>query len=105
MKNTSVVLELKRYTNLEDLNGSYQYGSSHLFSAKGLISEDEYGDMSRFRVNSEEDYGGQYNEADIYYYHLWIVQDLFLIHITSSGSEEAGKVIERMGQQILTEFA
>lgn len=105
LEDTEVIIELKRFTDIHDLNGSYQYDSSHHFSAEGLISDDEYGDQSRFRVNSEQDYGGQRNDPDVYYYHLWITKDLYLIHITSSGSEEARDSIEDIGQRILSKFA
>lgn len=105
LNGTRVILEVKKFTNMEDLNGSYQYDSSHYFSAEGLISENEYGDQSRFRVNSEKDYGGEYNKPGVYYYHLWICKDLYLIHITSSGrSEEAGEYVPEMGRLILSEF-
>jgi len=101
---SEVVLELKKFTNLEDLNGSYQYDSSHLFSVEGLISENEYGDFSRFRVSNENDYGGQFNDPAIYYYHLWIVKDKYLIHITSKGKEEAKEYIAKTGRLILGKF-
>lgn len=104
LEETEVVVELRKYTNLHDLNGTYQYSSSHLFSAEGLISEDEFGDQSKFRVNSEHDYGGEFNEPNIYYYNLWITKDLYLIHVTSKGSGEAKSYIERIGQRILNKF-
>src|SRR3989344_6145945 len=104
LNNTEVILELKRFTNLEALNGSYQYDSSHLYSIQGLISENEYGDQSRFRVNNENDYGGQFNEPGIYFYHLWFTKDLYLIHITSKGSKEAGEYIAEIGQRILSKL-
>ncbi len=89
LNDTEVVIELKKFANYEALDGSYQYDSSHLYSVEGLISENDYGDKSRFRVNSEHDYMGHLNEPGVYYYHLWICKDLYLIHITSKGSEEA----------------
>lgn len=101
---TEVIIELKRFTNPEDLNGSYQYDSSHLYSAEGLISEDDYGDMSRFRVNNENDYMGHLNPPGVYYYHLWITKDLYLIHVTSKGTVEAEDSIAEIGQAILSKF-
>ena len=101
---TEIIIELKKFTNFEDLNGSYQYDSSHLFSVQGLISENAYGDFSRFRVSNENDYGGQYNDPNIYYYHLWIVKDKYLIHITSKGKEEAKEYIAKTGRLILGKF-
>ena len=102
--NSEVILELKKFTNLEDLKNTYQYDSSHLYSAEGLISENTYGDLSRFRVNNENDYGGQFNKPGVYYYHLWICRDLYLIHITSKGIEEDKEYIESIGQRILLKF-
>jgi hypothetical protein len=104
LNDTWVVIELKKFTNREDLNNAYKYDSSHLFGAKGLISEDTYGDQSRFRVNSEDDYGAEFNEPGVYYYHLWITKNDYLIHITSKGSEEADEYITEIGQQILSKF-
>jgi len=104
LNDTWVVLELKKFTNLEDRNGTYQYESSHLFSVQGLISENDYGDLSRFRVNNENDYGGQYNNPNVYYYHLWICKNEYLIHITSKGSKEAREYIAKTGRQILSKF-
>ena len=104
LNNTQVIIELQRFADYEALNGSYQYGSSHLYGANGLISENAYGDQSRFRVNSPDDYGGQFNDPNVFYYHLWICKDLFLIHITSSGSKEAKGPIAAIGRQILKKF-
>ena len=104
LNDTQVIIELQKFTNIEALNGAYQYDSSHLYSIEGLISENDYGDKSRFRVNNEHDYGGQYNEPNIYYYHLWICKDLYLIHITSKGSKEAGEYIAKIGWRILSKF-
>ena len=102
--NTEIIIELSKYTNFKDLNSSYQYNSLHLRSSEGLISENNYGDQSRFYVNHESDYGGQFNELDIYYYHLWIVKDSYLIHITSKGSKEAKEYIKEIGLKILGKF-
>lgn len=102
---TSVIIELQRFANREALNGTYQYNSLHLFSVEGLISENDFGDQSRFRVNSEKDYGGEFNEPGVYYYHLWICKDEYLIHITSGGrSEEARDYIAETGRLILSKF-
>ena len=104
LKDTNVVIELQKFANYEALNGSYQYSSQHLYSIEGLISENDYGDMSRFRVNNVNDYGGQYNDPNVYYYHLWIAKNEYLIHITSKGTKEADKYIAKIGQQILSKF-
>lgn len=105
LNNTSVIIQLQKFENYDALNGSYQYDSSHYYSAEGLISENEYGDQSRFRVNNENDYGGQYNEPGVYYYHLWITKDLYLIHVTSGGrSQEADDYVVNIGQAILSKF-
>jgi hypothetical protein len=105
LNDTQVIIELQKFADYEALNGSYQYDSSHLYSVQGLISENDYGDQSRFRVNNVNDYGGQYNEPGVYYYHLWICKDLYLIHITSSGrSMEAQDYVARIGRLILSKF-
>lgn len=105
LNDTEVIIELQKFANYEALDGSYQYASSHLFSIEGLISEDDFGDKSRFRVNHEKDYMGHLNEPGVYYYHLWICKELYLIHITSSGtSKEADEYITKIGQLILSKF-
>jgi len=105
LNDTWVMIELQKFANYEALNGSYQYDSQHLSSVQGIISENDYGDQSLFRVNNENDYGGQYNEPGVYYYHLWICKNLYLIHITSRGSQqEAREYIPRIGLQILSKF-
>jgi hypothetical protein len=104
LNNTGVIIELKKFTNHDDLNGTYQYESSHLFGAKGLIGENDYGDQSRFRVNSDDDYGAQYNPPGIYFYHLWFTRGLYLVHITSGGSVGARDYIERAGRLMLSKF-
>lgn len=95
LNDTQIVLELKKFTNSEDLMGTFQYESLHLRGFQGLISEDDYGDFSRFYVS---------NESTIYYYHLWIIKNEYLIHITSKGSKEAGSYIEKTGRLILSKF-
>ncbi|MBM3309125.1 MAG: hypothetical protein FJY77_02635 [Candidatus Altiarchaeales archaeon] len=105
LNDTQVIIELKKFINSSELDGAYQYDSSHLYSIEGLISENDYGDKSRFRVNNEHDYGGQYDPPGVYYYHLWICKNEYLIHITSGGrNKEAEGYIAKIGQQILTKF-
>jgi hypothetical protein len=105
LNDTQVIIELTKFTNYEALNGTYQYDSLHLYSVQSLISENDYGDQSRFRLNNENDYGGQYNEPGVYYYHLWICKDLYLIHITSGGrSREADGYVAKIGRQILSKM-
>ncbi|MFH1448683.1 MAG: hypothetical protein ABIG39_07510 [Candidatus Micrarchaeota archaeon] len=105
LNDTWVVIELQKFANYEALNGTYQYSSLHLYSVEGLISENDYGDQSRFRVNNENDYGGQYNDPNVYYYHLWICKNEYLIHITSKGrSKEAVDYIAKIGRRILSKF-
>ena len=105
LNDTQLIIELQKFANLEALNGSYQYDSLHLYSIQGLISQDDFGDQSRFRVNNVNDYGGQFNEPGVYFYHLWFTKDLYLIHITSSGrSKEAKEYIAKIGQRILSKF-
>jgi hypothetical protein len=105
LNDTEIIIQLQEFTTFEDLNGTYQYDSLHLYSAQGLISENDYGDQSRFRVNNVNDYGGQYNTPGVYFYHLWICKDKFLIHITSKGtSKEAESYIAKIGQKILSKF-
>jgi hypothetical protein len=105
LNDSQVIVELKKFTNFESLNGTYQYDSLHLYSVEGLISENDYGDQSRFRVNNVNDYGGNINnEPNVYYYHLWICKDTYLIHITSKGSKETKEYVAKMGRQILSKF-
>ena len=104
LNDTQIIIELQKFADYEALNGSYQYSSSHLFSVEGLISENEFGDQSTFRVNNEHDYGGESNPPGVYFYHLWVTQDLYLIHITSKGSEDAKGYITKIGRQILSKL-
>ena len=106
LNDTQVIIQLQKFTNREDLDGTYQYASSHLYSVQGLISENDFGDQSRFRVNNVNDYGGQYDPPGVYYYHLWICKDVYLIHITSSGrSEGARESVANIGRRILSKFS
>jgi hypothetical protein len=104
LNDTQVIIELQKFANFEALNGSYQYNSQHLYSIEGLISENDYGDQSRFRVSNVNDYGGQYNDPNVYYYHLWICKNEYLVHITSKGAKEAVDYIAETGRQILSKF-
>ena len=92
---TEVVIQLSKFTNLADRNGTYQYESLHLRGFEGIISENDYGDLSRFYVN---------NESTVYYYHLWISKNEYLIHITSKGTKEAQEYIAEIGSRILSKF-
>ena len=103
LKDTWIIVELKRFSSKEDLYNDYEYESQHLFSVQGLISENVLGDKSRFRVNNENDFG-QHNEPGIYYYHLWVCKDDYLIHITSRGSEKAGYRVIEIGRTILSKI-
>jgi len=104
LNGTEVIVELQKFADYEALNGSYQYSSLHLYSAQGIISENDFGDQSRFRANNVNDYGGQYNDPNVHYYHLWICKGLYLIHITSGGPVEAEDYVARIGRQILSKF-
>jgi hypothetical protein len=104
LDNTEIIMELKKFATKDDLNGTYQYESSHLFSADGIISENTFGDQSKFRINSVNDYGGEFNDPNITYYHLWICKDKYLIHITSKGSKEAKDDITNIAQTIMLKF-
>ncbi|MEK6943168.1 MAG: hypothetical protein AABX00_03850 [Nanoarchaeota archaeon] len=105
LNDTEVIIQLQKFTNLNDLNGTYQYSSQHYRSVEGLISVNDYGDQSRFYLNNENDYGGQYNDPNIYYYTLYITKDEYLIQITSKGSsKEAAEYISKIGRQILSKF-
>ena len=95
LNDSRVVLELKKYINFEDLNDTYQYESLHLRGFQGLISENDYGDLSRFYVN---------NESTVYYYHLWISKNEYLILITSKGTKKDGEYIAKIGRRILSKF-
>ncbi len=105
LNNTEVIVELKKFTNQHDLNGSYQYNSLHYRSSEGLISQDDFGDQSRFYVNNENDYGGEFNDPNVYYYTLYTTKNDYLIHVTSKGTiKEARDSIAKIGQKILSKF-
>jgi len=104
LNDTEVIVELKRFGSMDALNGSYQYESSHLFGAKGIISQNDFGDQSKFHVNSDDDYGAEFNTPGIYYYHLWFTKGLYMVHITSGGSEDAKGYIASMGRQFLAKI-
>ncbi|MGV8141052.1 MAG: hypothetical protein ACP5NW_01270, partial [Candidatus Woesearchaeota archaeon] len=72
LNDTEIIIQYTEYTNLNDLNGSYQYSSLHLRGAKGLLSENAFGDQSRFYVNNEDDYGAENNPPGVYYYSLYM---------------------------------
>ncbi|MCX6707427.1 MAG: hypothetical protein NT001_04790 [Candidatus Woesearchaeota archaeon] len=102
LNDTDIIIEFQKFANYEALNGSYQYGSEHLYSVEGLMSENDYGDQSRFRVNNVNDYGGQFNPPGVYFYHLWFTKGLYMIHITSKGTDkEAKDDIAKIGRLIL----
>jgi hypothetical protein len=105
LNDTWVVIELNKFANYEELNGTFEYESQHLFSVQGIISVNDYGDQSLFRVNNVNDYMGQLNNPNVYNYHLWICKNLYLIHITSRGSsKDAVENIPKIGLQILSKF-
>ncbi|MFH8080784.1 MAG: hypothetical protein QXO84_02800 [Candidatus Aenigmatarchaeota archaeon] len=102
LKDTWIFVEIKKFENREDLENTYQYESSHLFGSKGLLSENELGEKSRFRVSSDDDYGAEFNPKGVYFYHLWICKGNYLIHITSKGEKEAGEYVKKIGQKIIS---
>jgi hypothetical protein len=104
LNDTEVVIQLEKYANVEALNGSYQYNSLHLRSIEGLISENDFGDQSRFYINNVNDYGGQFNDPNISYYALYICKDKYIIHISSKGSKDAREYVTQIGQLILSKF-
>lgn len=104
LNNTQVIIELKKFANASEAKNAYYYDSSHLYSAKGIISKDEYGDQSLFRMNSKDDYMGNLDPADLFYYHLWFIKDAYLIHITSKGSKDAGEMVARIASIIEARF-
>ena len=95
LNESTVVVEIKEYIDFHNLNGSYQYNSLHMRGFQGLLHEDEFGDLSRFYVS---------NESNTYYYHFWIVQEPFLILVTSKGDSDARDYVEDIGKRILSKI-
>jgi hypothetical protein len=104
LNDTEVIVQLYSYDNESALNGSYQYNSAHLFGSEGIISKDTYGDQSIFRKNSDDDYGAEFNDPKMHYYHLWFTKDLYMVHVTSSGTVEAEGLVVSIGSTILSKF-
>ncbi len=105
LNDTEVIIEFKKFTNGHDLNGTFQYESLHYRSVDGLISENEYGDQSRFYLANKNDYGGEFNNPDVYIYTLYMTKDQYLIHVTSKGRiKEAKEVIEQIGKIVMSRF-
>lgn len=105
LNDTEVMIEFKKFTNQHDLNGTYQYESLHYRSVDGLLSENAYGDQSRFYLANANDYGGQFNDPNVYIYTLYIKKDVYLIHITSKGRiKEAKESIEKIGDIVMSRF-
>ncbi|MFT4311251.1 MAG: hypothetical protein ACMXX7_01345 [Candidatus Woesearchaeota archaeon] len=99
-----VVIQIRKFSNFDDLFGTYQYQSSHLRNIEGLISEDKFGDFSKFYINVEEDYMGHLNEEGVYIYHLWVVKDDFLIHITTKDYFDDKYLVENIANNILSKI-
>lgn len=97
-------LEIKKFSNQNDLNGSYQYNSAHLFGSKGFLNHTIYGDQSKLHVNAGDDYGAEFDPKGVSFYHLWFTKDLYLIHITSKGVESDRAYIENIGKKILNKY-
>ena len=102
---TEVVIEYKKFTNQNDLNGAYQYESSHLRSSEGILEENTYGDQSKFYVNNENDYGAEFNPPGVFFYSLYFTKDEFLVHVTTKGmNEETKEDVANIGAVILTKY-
>lgn len=102
---TELVIEFKKFSNLKDLNGAYQYESSHLRSSEGILEENTYGDQSKLYVNNENDYEAEFNPPGVYFYTLYFTKDEYLVHITTKGTnEETRDDIENIGRVILAKF-
>ena len=103
LNNTDVIIELSKLSNASIAIGAYQYDSSHLRGYQGpnlpafngTISNNDYGDMSAFYYS---------NESTTFYYHLWIVKGLYLIHITSKGDKGAQSYIANIGKVFMSKF-
>jgi hypothetical protein len=104
LSDTDLIIELKKFSDTGSMNGSFQYESMHLRSSEGIISENTYGDMSRFYRNSKFDYGAEFDTSNVTYYHLYIVKDEFMIHVTSGGSNGAKQPIEDIGRIVMSRF-
>lgn len=104
LADTSLIIEMKRFTNTNDLTGAYQYESSHLRGAKGLLEENTYGDQSRFSVNSDDDYGAEFNPPGVSFYSLYFTKDAYLVHVTTKGSADAKDDVAAIGKRILEKF-
>jgi len=104
MADTSVIIEMKRFTNSNDLTGTYQYESLHLRGAKGLLAENTFGDQSRFSVNSDDDYGAEFNPPGVSFYSLYFTKDSYLVHVTTKGSADAKEDVASIGRRILAKF-
>lgn len=103
--NTEVVIEYKKFSNKDDLNGAYQYESSHYRSVEGILEQDTYGDQSKFYVNNENDYGAEFNPPGVYFYTLYFTKDEFMVHVTTKGKKEETKEdIANIGRVILSKF-
>lgn len=105
LNNTEVFVELKEFSNSKDLDGAYQYESLHYRSIKGLLSENKFGDKSRFYVNNEGDYGAEFNPPDVYFYALYITKDNHMIYVTSKGTDKGAEdSVKEIGLKILSKF-
>ncbi|HLP79507.1 MAG TPA: hypothetical protein VK158_02650 [Acidobacteriota bacterium] len=89
---SEIIIELAKYNNLNDLNDSYQYASSHLINSDWLIQQDAYGDMSKLQ---------KWNESSTFYYHFYIVKDMYMIHVTSKGVESDQATVVDIGKTML----
>ncbi len=105
---TQVIIEFSQFADENNLNGSYQYNSGHLTGSKGIVALNTFGDQSRFSHNSDDDYGAEFNDPNITYYHLWFTKDLYMVHVTSKGAtanKEVDEVaISNIGKKILSKF-
>ncbi len=100
-----LIIDIKKYTNEQDVLGSFQYQSSRHRSPQGILAQNTHGSYSTFVMNVEEDYMGHLNDPEMYYYHLWIAKDLFLIHITSRGTVSDESLLLAVADKLLLRFA
>lgn len=91
-ENTTIAVILEKYDSYDDLEGAFQYKSSHLIESEWYLSENKMGDMSKFLG---------WEDSGYYYYHLWIVDEPFLIHVTSKGSRDVNETILAIGENLL----